>query len=223
MKDYLDQVITGDATELIKGIPDESIDLILCDPVYNEIWQYEWVAEIAARVLKPYGSVIAQAGHIHRWEAELAMQHPDLIKRPLLAEIFTGSFTTLWMHHALRANNIYIWLEKTGIKSDRGWPRTVVFGRNDKRHHRWGDGDKYFIYLVQQLTKRGDVILDPFTGGGTVPCACVILDRRYIAFEIVPEDAERARKRIRETNPPLFVEDPPKQMDFLPDEEEQNE
>lgn len=219
LNEWIDKVQTGDARELIKEIPDESIDLILCDPVYNEIWQYGWLAEVAERVLKPYGSVIAQAGHIHRWEAELVMQNDNLIKRPSLMEVFTGGFTSIWMHKVLRANNNYFWLEKTGINPDRLWVRTMFFGRKDKSHHRWGDGAAGFSYLVQQLTKPEDVVLDPFTGGGTIPSACKLLGRQFIAFEIEPNVAESARKRILETQPPLFILEP-EQLDFLPVEEQ---
>lgn len=31
-KSYLNQITTGDSRELIKAIPDSSIDLIFCDP-----------------------------------------------------------------------------------------------------------------------------------------------------------------------------------------------
>lgn len=193
---WMDKIQTGDSRELIEQIPDDSINLILCDPVYNEIWQYEWLAEIAERVLKPYGSVIAQAGHIHRWEAELAMQNDDLIKRPSLMEVFTGGFTSIWMHKVLRASVNYFWLEKEGINPDRLWVRTMFYGHRDKSHHRWGDGTAGYSYLVQQLTKPDDVVLDLFTGGGTVPAVCRMLGRRFIAFEIEPEVASKARKRI---------------------------
>ena len=65
-------IYTGDARELAKAISDESVKLILCDPVYNQVWQYGWVAVLAADVLQAGGSVVAQSGHIHRFQAEQA-------------------------------------------------------------------------------------------------------------------------------------------------------
>jgi len=32
-----------------------------------------------------------------------------------------------------------------------------------------------------------------------------MLNRQYLAFEINPDTAERARERVRNTQPPLFV------------------
>ena len=40
----LDRIITGDARELAKAIPDESVDLIFTDPVYDRIDDYRWLA-----------------------------------------------------------------------------------------------------------------------------------------------------------------------------------
>ena len=52
--DYvLDQIVTGDARQLCEGIPDESVDLCLTDPIYQNLADYEWLGQFAARVLRP--------------------------------------------------------------------------------------------------------------------------------------------------------------------------
>lgn len=38
--EYLNQIVTGDARELAKRIPDESVDLIFTDPIYDCIDDY---------------------------------------------------------------------------------------------------------------------------------------------------------------------------------------
>ena len=38
-------IYTGDARELAEAIPDESVDLIFTDPVYDRIDDYRWLAE----------------------------------------------------------------------------------------------------------------------------------------------------------------------------------
>lgn len=201
-------IYTGDCRVLGAEVPDESVDFIICDPVYNEVWQYGWLAEFAARVLKPGGSVLAQTGHIHRFDAEIAMQSEGLVKRPLIAEFFTGGYTSVWMHHSLNTWHPYIWLEKGDGYRSRGWVKNGFFGRRDKSHHRWGDGQYATEYLVDQFTQPGDVVCDPFVGGGTVPAVCRQLGRRWLAFELEADVAERARERVRNTQPPLFVPSP---------------
>ena len=51
-------IYCGDARELAKAIPDESVDLIFTDPVYDRIDDYRWLAECASRVLKSSGTLL---------------------------------------------------------------------------------------------------------------------------------------------------------------------
>src|SRR3989304_4575807 len=55
----LNSIITGDARILAEAIPEKSIDLIFCDPLYDRIDDYRWLAEIAKRLLKPDGNCLA--------------------------------------------------------------------------------------------------------------------------------------------------------------------
>jgi site-specific DNA-methyltransferase (adenine-specific) len=43
----------------------------------------------------------------------------------------------------------------------------------------------------------GDLVVDPFAGGGTTLVAARDLGRAYVGFEIVPEYARAARRRLR--------------------------
>ena len=52
--------------------------------------------------------------------------------------------------------------------------------------------------LIQFFTYEGDVVLDPFIGSGTTALAAMKLNRHYIGYEISPEYANLARKRIEE-------------------------
>ena len=46
-------IYIGDAKPLCEDIPDESIDLIFTDPIYQNMDDYAWLAEMASRKLKP--------------------------------------------------------------------------------------------------------------------------------------------------------------------------
>jgi len=51
--------------------------------------------------------------------------------------------------------------------------------------------------LIQQLSYKGDVVLDIFSGMGTTCLAAAMLGRRWIGFELSKIYAENSRKRIQ--------------------------
>lgn len=71
-------IYTGDARELAKAIPDESVDLIFTDPVYDRIEDYAWLAETAARVLKPDSACLFFYGIGYLPETLNAVNHGKL-------------------------------------------------------------------------------------------------------------------------------------------------
>ena len=50
--------------------------------------------------------------------------------------------------------------------------------------------------LINEFTKYGDLILDPFMGSGTTAVACHKLKRRYIGFELDEEYFNLANERL---------------------------
>ena len=59
-----------------------------------------------------------------------------------------------------------------------------------------GQGLEQFQYFVERLTEPGQLVVDPFCGGGTVPVACIATGRRFVATEIDPGVAAAARARV---------------------------
>lgn len=202
----LDQIYTGDARELAKAIPDESVDLILCDPVYWNIGDYEWLARFAEHALFNGGNVIAQAGSGYRYDAETAMRQTGLIPFPLLAEVYDFAKGGYFYKYGVVVGwKPHIWFAKGSRRNGQPMFDRVYSDRCDKQWHLWGDSSYFFGMCVMRLTEQHGIVLDPFTGGGTVPAVCKMLGRHYLAFEIDPDTAERARQRVANTQPPLFV------------------
>ena len=52
-------------------------------------------------------------------------------------------------------------------------------------------------YFVTRLTEAGNLVVDPFVGGGTSPLACKASGRRWLATEIDKDTVAVARKRLR--------------------------
>lgn len=60
--------------------------------------------------------------------------------------------------------------------------------------------------IVRDYTRPGDLVVDPFCGGGTTALACAMEGRRCITSEVDPVTFEKARKRLeRGHTPDMFA------------------
>jgi len=82
------------------------------------------------------------------------------------------------------------------------------FPRHEKSEYNPETGEKYHetqkpIKLIKTLIKlftdKGDVVIDPTSGGGTTQCAAIELDRDTYGFEIDKQIYRKAKKRIFHT------------------------
>ena len=69
---------------------------------------------------------------------------------------------------------------------------------SDKRFHEWGQSLGGMMDIIGRFTNPGDLILDPFLGGGTTGAAAVTMARRFIGTDINAENIEISRTRIQE-------------------------
>ena len=56
-------------------------------------------------------------------------------------------------------------------------------------------------FFIKWLTNKGDVVLDPFMGGGTTAEVSLRLNRKYIGFEINTEYIRMTEERLKEAFP----------------------
>jgi site-specific DNA-methyltransferase (adenine-specific) len=67
---------------------------------------------------------------------------------------------------------------------------------NDKRFHSWGQSETGMADLVERLTKPGQLVCDPFLGGGTTAFVSLSLGRRFTGCDIDVESIDKTRQRI---------------------------
>jgi site-specific DNA-methyltransferase (adenine-specific) len=198
-----DQIYTGDCRDLSAMIPDSSVDLIFTDPPYIKKYLplYSWLAEEARRILKPDGFLLAYAGGY--WKAEI-MQRID----HYLAYYFdfilvnSGPSPIIWNRKIIGRHKSVLAYTLPGSTAK---PRTNVLSffngeKADKRYHEWGQDEVSARYLIDCFSMPGDLVVDFFCGGGTVPAMCQALDRRWLAYELDPEMAKVARGRLLSTD-----------------------
>jgi site-specific DNA-methyltransferase (adenine-specific) len=55
--------------------------------------------------------------------------------------------------------------------------------------------------LIELYSYTGDLVLDPFTGSGTTGRVAIMLDRKFVGYEVNPDFARLARQRLEDTSP----------------------
>lgn len=93
--------------------------------------------------------------------------------------------------------------KSSGIYAQDEWSRNNMGNTPDNErklianHHPTVKSISLMKYLVKLITRKGQIVLDPFAGSGSTGIACALLERRFIGFELDEEYCEIANKRIK--------------------------
>lgn len=192
-------IYTGDARELAKAIPDESVDLIFTDPPYHKEFLplYEFLFELSARVLKPSGFCLTYAGGY--WKNKIFSMADERLEYFWdYSLLMKGNSTIIWPRRTIARCKSILAFRRIGSKA---LPRTNVLGawqggNEDKRFHEWGQDEETARYYISCFCKNESVVFDPFVGGGTTLAIARRLNMRGLGFEINDMVACVARTRV---------------------------
>lgn len=207
---YRDQIVTGDARELAKHIPDASIDLIFTDPVYERIDDYAWLAEEATRVLKPDCACLTWCSSVKQYDVQPVMRKYLNFVLQLTYTKVAKAFK-VWGYKTFLWTTPCLWFQKGGDHFHKGhdWLIDTVIDHSNaivstdtppKNSYKWHKNPEAF-YWLHRFIKPGMVVWDPFCGSGSLPVECKKYGYRFIASEIDPDVATAARKRLADVQP----------------------
>ncbi|MDE5648238.1 MAG: site-specific DNA-methyltransferase [Muribaculaceae bacterium] len=74
----------------------------------------------------------------------------------------------------------------------------------EKRYHPTQKPIKLIKRLICASSNKGDIVLDPFVGGGSTPVVATLLERNFLGFEVEKKYYEAAMQRIEELKSPGF-------------------
>jgi site-specific DNA-methyltransferase (adenine-specific) len=201
------QLYLGDCLEVMKSMPDKSVDAVITDPPYLKeyVHFYGETAKEAKRILKRGGSYLAITPHYampeilsevgehlkYRWT--MAMWQADG-SHPRMAM----GIEVLWKP--------VVWWVNEAYPQGRGYIKDgFVNAQNNKEFHKWEQSLTWAQHCLK-VTHEGDTILDPFMGSGTTGVACVQTGRNFIGCEIDPTYFAIAERRIKEAQEQLKLE-----------------
>lgn len=217
----------GDCLEIMKWIPDNSIDLVLTDPPY-------WMSFVSSFRNERTKHKEIENDDTLEWVDDFLLQIKRISKPEAHQYIFCS------MHHVdifvskvkqyLNYKNILVWEKNNTWMWDLEWDYAPKYefcifcnwdgtrkltGSRDpnimKWNKTWNDlhptqkPAEMCVYLIQKSCEPWHTVLDCFAGSGTTGVACIESWRNYILIEKDEDYCNIIEKRLKATTPPLFV------------------
>lgn len=191
-------LVLGDCLEVIRSIPDNSIDAVITDLPYPRryLHLHGQMAEQLPRILKHGGSLLSIIPHYAM--PTILSDVGKHLKYRWICSMWqaSGSHPRMAMGIEVMWKPIVWWVNGS-------WPMGRGFVRDgfenapvDKQFHEWEQSISWVNYCLK-FVLPGSVILDPFMGAGTVGVACVRNGYNFIGIEIDPVAYATADHRVR--------------------------
>lgn len=194
-------IIHGDFREVAKTIPDKSVSLIFTDPPYDRktLPSYGDLAQLASRILVPGGSLICYLGQ-YLIDDVCKLVTPHMRLWWTLACIHTGTSARMREYGVVVKWKPMLWF----VNKTRGDKLTfvddLIVSEMQKESHDWQQSTVEAEYYIKKLTSRGDLVFDPFCGGGTTCVAAKQSKRKWISCDIDEDAVSVARSRIKDAS-----------------------
>ena len=200
-------MVEAEARELLASLPDESVDLVVTDPPYHfergTSYFRDWFPELADRESP---SLVAELFRVLRWDRHCYL-FCDRRTLPLFdAATEMAGFRVhpplVWDKDwlglgggAWRSQYEFVgWYEKGSRAGSSRRGANVLRARRPHRGYPTEKPVAVLRTLVEQASKPGELVLDPFCGSGSTGQAARELRRRALLCDV---DTTSAARRLR--------------------------
>lgn len=208
--DFINKVICGDCLEVMKGMPNNCVDLILTDPPYNaknigpDKKEYsKGQMQLPPKEYKKFCQV---------WFRRARRLSQRIVFTPGIANMcyYPQPDWSLCWHKSSsvsfnRFGGFNVWepvfiygkLPKgKRISRDMIQYEPLNFSRGPERNHPCPKNFGLWQWLINKFSNEGDIVLDCFLGSGTTVEACKLLHRNFIGIEVNPDYCKIAEERL---------------------------
>ena len=216
----------GDALEVLKTIPNESIDCVVTDPPYKIITGGDSNGKNSIRpkgILKGNRELMRSVPKFSEWLPELFR----VLKDGTQNYIMVNSYNLLKMANEIekagfKIQNFLVWQKNNCTPSQfymKNCEYTIFFRKGKSKYINDIGGSKtvhsfdniignkvhptekpidLMEFYIKNSTNESETVLDPFMGSGTTGVACKNLNRQFIGIEMQEDYFNIAKKRVEE-------------------------
>jgi site-specific DNA-methyltransferase (adenine-specific) len=206
----------ADALSWTKGLPTHSVDCIITDPPYDTLDEHRAVGtttrlgqwfdtmtfEDIEKVLCAAVTRLRADGHMYvicDWITARRLPHwlahGFILRKPIIWDKMTLG---MGYHYRCRYEVIMMYsADKARPLNDLGVPDVLQYPRlTGPQYYPTAKPPDLIEVLVRQSTQPGELIVDPFVGGGSVAVAAIRTGRRFAGCDISPEAVERSLNAV---------------------------
>lgn len=219
LQDVKSDLHLGDCLEILKQIPDQSVDLVLTDPPYGMDFQSDWKKDKSKRFpkiindKKPFIWFLNDAFRVTKNGGAIACftdwKNQETWRMAIEIAGFQIKSHVIWdrdvhgmgdLKSSFGPRHDVVWFATKGkfsFKNKR--PASVIRSRRpigDSIIHPNEKPIELMESLIHSLSTQHDIVLDPFMGSGSTGVATKNLNRHFIGIEKDENYFEIARKRI---------------------------
>ena len=202
-------VINADCLDILPTLPDKCVDLVLTDPPYGigSVWKGGFSEKHG------WGGSKAESFKRNEWDE----RPPTKGTLDTLRKISGNMIVWGGNYFELPPSRCWLVWNKpergfTLAEAELAWTNFDKVGRvfdgnrhvNGERVHPTQKPTALMCWCIENYSKKGDIILDPFLGSGTTIVAAQRLGRRCIGIELDKDYCKLAINRI-ENDMPLFT------------------
>lgn len=226
MEELIDQATQSDVFDLLKTIPDKSIDMVLTDIPYWEVNREsnglrKLDKENADTMTFNLNLLLEELDRVTKWSIYIFCWFTQI--STIINYFKTRNFSDrviVWEKtnpSPMNAKTLYVsgievcsfWERKWVWATYNGWFRNTVFRYPTARKIKLNNFNKdishptpknleLFKEIIRKSSNEWDIILDPFAWSFTTAIACLETNRRFICADISKDFVEFWQARINE-------------------------
>lgn len=206
---YFNEIIQGDALEIMAGVPDSSLDLIVTDPPYGVSYRDRSGRQVPNddcldavlpvfgdlyRALKPGGFCISFYGwnRVDRFMEAWKGAGFTVAGHIVWTKDYASCKRFLAYHH----EQAYVLVKGQAKLPAEPLADVQPWTYSGNRAHPTEKAVQVIAPLVRAFSKPGDLICDPFAGSGSTCVAAALTGRRFLGVELDAGYCGHARARL---------------------------
>ncbi len=206
----------GDCLDLLKDLPDKSVDILYTDPPY--------IPPDHSKTLTKYKKTLSEFGILESWFKLILKEIDRVLKDDGIMLLFcnSDSYPMFYIHSYpfFKKMRCFIWDKiscSLGYTFRHQHEMILCAERKQMKCIKCGTGDifKFKVvkakdkdhpaekpvdlhkHILQNIVSEDRVVLDPFMGTGSIGLACKDLGCKYIGFELEKEYYEICKNKLQ--------------------------